>query len=67
MVKNGRSSDMSTDFMTIPEGTVTFLSNDLVDFTLLNQTLGDEASATIELKIKTLASDQVAKHGSIII
>ena len=57
---------MSTDFITIPEGTVTFLSNDPVDSTLLKQTLGDEASATIELEIKTLALEQMAKHGGII-
>lgn len=58
---------MSPDVMTIPEGTVTLLSTDLVGSTLLNQALGGEASATIEREIKTLALEQMAKHGGTVI
>ena len=58
---------MPTDVMTIPEGTVTLLSTDLVGYTLLNQALGDEASATIEREIKTLALEQMAMHGGTVI
>jgi class 3 adenylate cyclase len=58
---------MSTDVMTIPEGTVTLLSTDLVGSTLLNQALGDESSQTIEREIKTLALEQMGKHGSTVI
>lgn len=58
---------MSTDVATIPEGTVTLLSTDLVGSTLLNQALGDETSAAIEREIKALALNQVTKQDGIVI
>ena len=58
---------MSTDGTSIPEGTVTLLSTDLVGSTRLNQALGDEVSATIEREVKKMALGQMGKHRGIVI
>jgi len=58
---------MSIDSPSVPEGTITLLSTDLVGSTLLNQALGDDASASIEREIKSLALEQMKKSGGIVI
>ena len=58
---------MTTDGAGVPEGTVTLLSTDLVGSTLLNQELGDRASAAIERETKADALEHVARCGGTIV
>jgi class 3 adenylate cyclase len=50
----------------IPEGTVTILSTDLVGSTALNQRLADRDAAAIEREVEALAIEQVGKQNGIV-
>lgn len=58
---------MSSPAASLPEGTVTVLSTDLVGSTLLNQRLGDDAATAIERELAALAEDQVTKQRGVVI
>jgi predicted ATPase/class 3 adenylate cyclase len=58
---------MSAPTASLPEGTVTVLSTDLVGSTLLNQRLGDEAATAVERELAALAEEQVAKQRGVVI
>jgi class 3 adenylate cyclase/tetratricopeptide (TPR) repeat protein len=51
----------------LPEGTVTVLSIDLVGSTALNQRLGDEAATAVERAVAALAQEQVEKQRGIVV
>jgi hypothetical protein len=53
--------------VTLPEGTVTVLSTDLVGSMLLNQRLGDDAATTLEREVADLARVQVEKQRGVVI
>ena len=48
---------MRPEAATLPEGTVTVLSTDLVGSALLNQRLGDEAATAVERELAALAQE----------
>ncbi len=56
---------MAAEAPTLPEGTVTVLSTDLVGSTALNQRLGDEAATAVERELAGLAHAQVEKQRGI--
>jgi class 3 adenylate cyclase len=58
---------MSAQAASLPEGTVTVLSTDLVGSTALNQRLGDEAATTLEREIAELAQAHVDKQRGVLI
>ncbi|MBI4518715.1 MAG: AAA family ATPase [Deltaproteobacteria bacterium] len=58
---------MSAETVSLPEGTVTVLSTDLVGSTLLNQRLGDEAATAVERELAALAQEQVDKQRGVVI
>jgi predicted ATPase/class 3 adenylate cyclase len=58
---------MSPEPISLPEGTVTVLSTDLVGSTLLNQRLGDEAATALEREIAELANAQIEKQRGVMI
>jgi predicted ATPase/class 3 adenylate cyclase len=58
---------MSPETVSLPEGTVTVLSTDLVGSTLLNQRLGDEAATAVERELAALAQEQVDKQRGVVI
>jgi predicted ATPase/class 3 adenylate cyclase len=58
---------MSPESVTLPEGTVTVLSTDLVGSTLLNQRLGDTAATAVERELAGLAQEQVEKQRGVVI
>ncbi len=53
---------MSTERIALPEGTVTVLSIDHVDSTVLNQRLGDAAATAVERELVALADAEVDRH-----
>ena len=53
--------------VTLPEGTVTVLSTDLVGSTALNQRLGDEAATAIEREVEGLALAAVGGQNGVVI
>ncbi len=58
---------MSAEATSLPEGTVTVLSTDLVGSTALNQRLGDVAATAIERELIALAHEQVAKQRGVLV
>jgi len=58
---------MSPEAVSLPEGTVTVLSTDVVGSTLLNQRLGDEAATAVERDLAALAQEQVDKQRGVVI
>jgi predicted ATPase/class 3 adenylate cyclase len=58
---------MSAETVSLPEGTVTVLSTDLVGSTLLNQRLGDAAATAVERELAALAQEQVEKQRGVVI
>ena len=58
---------MAHEPVTLPEGTVTVLSTDLVGSTLLNQRLGDEAATALEREIAELANIHIEKQRGVMI
>ena len=58
---------MSPETVSLPEGTVTVLSTDLVGSTLLNQRLGDQAATAVERELAALAQEQVDKQRGVVI
>jgi class 3 adenylate cyclase len=50
---------MSPETVSLPEGTVTVLSTDVVGSTLLNQRLGDEAATAVERDLAALAQERL--------
>lgn len=58
---------MSPEFVSLPEGTVTVLSIDLVGSTLLNQRLGDAAATALEREIAELANAHIEKQRGVMI
>ena len=58
---------MSPESVSLPEGTVTVLSTDLVGSTLLNQRLGDKAATTLEREIADLANAHVEKQRGVMV
>ena len=58
---------MSPEAVSLPEGTVTVLSTDLVGSTLLNQRLGDEAATAVERELAALAQAEVEKQRGVVI
>ncbi len=53
---------MSPERIALPEGTVTVLSIDHVDSTVLNQRLGDAAATAVERELVALADAEVDRH-----
>jgi len=58
---------MSPEAVSLPEGTVTVLSTDLVGSTLLNQRLGDEAATALEREIAEMANAHIEKQHGVMI
>ncbi len=58
---------MSAAASSLPEGTVTVLSTDLVGSTLLNQRLGDAAATAVERELMALAQEQVEKQRGVLV
>ena len=51
----------------IPEGTVTVLFTDLVEFTTLNQTLGDDQARRVAREIESMARGLISSHRGVLI
>jgi class 3 adenylate cyclase len=58
---------LAAEAISIPEGTVTVLSTDLVGSTQLNQRLGDSAATAIERELSVLAREQVEKQRGVLV
>src|SRR6187397_1122744 len=58
---------MSPEGIALPEGTVTVLSTDLVNSTVLNQRLGDAAATAVLRELAGLAQEQVDKQRGVVI
>ena len=58
---------MRPEAATLPEGTVTVLSTDLVGSAPLNQRLGDEAATAVERELAALAHEQVEKQRGVVV